>query len=96
MVFISSPLNLIDPPTMRPLVPRSCITPKATVDLPQPDSPTSPNASPGMMVAEKSITAGISRRRVKKEIDKRSISRMGSAVVGLAKCLVLSVVPSRA
>ena len=26
---------------------KSCMTPKATVDLPQPDSPTRPTASPG-------------------------------------------------
>jgi hypothetical protein len=52
---------LIVPPTIRPLTPRSCITPSATVDLPQPDSPTRPTASPGMDVQEKSITAGISR-----------------------------------
>ena len=34
--------------------------PSATVDLPQPDSPTMPIASPGMTVQEKSMTAGIS------------------------------------
>ena len=32
----------------------------ATVDLPQPDSPTSPIAWPGMTRQEKSMTAGIS------------------------------------
>ena len=53
------------------------MTPSATVDLPQPDSPTRPIASPGMTVQEKSITAGISRSRVKKEIERFSISRMG-------------------
>jgi hypothetical protein len=53
------------------------MTPSATVDLPQPDSPTRPMASPGITVQEKSITAGISRRRVKKEIDRFSISRIG-------------------
>ncbi len=33
--------------------------PSDTVDLPQPDSPTMPMASPGMTEQEKSITAGI-------------------------------------
>ena len=62
---------------MRPFLPRSCITPSATVDLPQPDSPTSPIDSPAITVQEKSITAGISRRRVKKLIERWSISRIG-------------------
>ena len=51
--------------------------PSDTVDLPQPDSPTMPIASPGITEQEKSITAGISPRRVKKEIDRFSISRIG-------------------
>ena len=55
---------------------RSRITASATVDLPQPDSPTSPIASPGMTLQEKSITAGISPARVKNEMPRRSISRM--------------------
>ena len=37
----------------------------ATVDLPQPDSPTTPTASPGMTLRLKSTTAGISPWRVK-------------------------------
>ena len=52
--------------------------PSDTVDLPQPDSPTMPMASPGMTVQEKSMTAGISPLRVKKEIDRFSISMIGS------------------
>jgi len=32
----------------------------ATVDFPQPDSPTIPMVSPGLTVKEKSTTAGIS------------------------------------
>ncbi len=52
--------------------------PSDTVDLPQPDSPTMPIASPGMTVQEKSMTAGISPLRVKKEIDRFSISMIGS------------------
>ena len=75
----SRPLKRMVPPVMRPFAPRSRITPSATVDLPQPDSPTSPIASPGITVQEKSITAGISRRRVKKEIERFWISRMGVA-----------------
>ena len=58
--------------------------PSDTVDLPQPDSPTMPIASPGMTVQEKSITAGISPRSVKKEIDRFSISRIGSASMVVA------------
>ena len=38
---------------------------RATVDLPQPDSPTTPTASPGMTLRLKSTTAGISPWRVK-------------------------------
>ena len=55
--------------------------PSDTVDLPQPDSPTMPIASPGSTEQEKSMTAGISPRRVKKEIDRFSISRIGCAGV---------------
>src|SRR5210317_653176 len=77
MVFRSRPLNLMVPPTTRPFTPKSCIIPKATVDLPHPDSPTKPTASPGWTVTEKSMTAGISRKRVKNEIDKLSISKIG-------------------
>ena len=40
------------------------------MDLPQPDSPTRPIASPGITVQEKSITAGISKSRVMNEIEK--------------------------
>ena len=77
IVTRSRPLNLIDPDTICPFLPRSRITPKATVDLPQPDSPTKPIASPAMTLQEKSITAGISRIRVKKEIERFSISKIG-------------------
>ena len=65
------------PPTIRPWLPMSRMMPSATVDLPQPDSPTRPIASPGITLQEKSITAGISPARVKKEIDRFSISRIG-------------------
>ena len=56
--------------------------PSETVDLPQPDSPTMPIASPGITVQEKSITAGISPLLVKNEIDRFSIS-----MIGLAACV---------
>ena len=62
---------------MRPLTPKSCIIPSATVDFPHPLSPTNPSACPGNIVHEKSITAGISRKRVKKLIERFSISRIG-------------------
>src|SRR5690606_25231711 len=78
MVTRSRPLNRMDPPTIRPFLPRSRITPSATVDLPQPDSPTSPSASPGRTLTEKSITAGISPARLAKLMERFSISRMGS------------------
>ena len=39
-----------------------------------------PIASPGITLQEKSITAGISPRRVKKEIDRFSMSMIGSAL----------------
>ena len=45
------------------------MTPRATVDLPHPDSPTNPIASPGWIVQLKSMTAGISFSRVKNEIE---------------------------
>src|SRR5512147_300698 len=75
---MSRPWNLMRPPTILPMLDRSRMMPRATVDLPQPDSPTMPIASPGMTVQEKSITAGISKARAKNEIDRFSISRMGS------------------
>src|SRR5690554_188580 len=76
---MSRPWNLIRPPTIFPTLERSRMMPSETVDLPQPDSPTMPIASPGMTVQEKSITAGISPARVKKEMERFSISRIGLA-----------------
>src|SRR6476620_7233936 len=78
---MSLPLNLMRTPTILPTLERSRITPSDTVDLPQPDSPTMPIASPGITVQEKSITAGISPRLVKNEIERFSISRMGWALL---------------
>ena len=48
------------PLLIEPLVPMYCMIASATVDLPQPDSPTSPTLSPRSTVSEKSMTAGIS------------------------------------
>ena len=62
---MSRPLNRISPDMMRPFLPRYCMIASATVDLPQPDSPTMPTASPGITVRLKSTTAGISPARVK-------------------------------
>src|ERR1044072_5985226 len=53
------------------------MTASATVDLPQPDWPTRPTRSSGMMVQAKSITAGISPARVKKEMLRSSRSKIG-------------------
>src|SRR4051794_23869634 len=77
---MSLPWNFIRPPTIFPMLDRSRMMPSDTVDLPQPDSPTMPIASPGMTVQEKSMTAGISPLRVKKEIDRFSISMIGASV----------------
>ena len=60
IVGMSRPSNLISPRQMRPFLPRYCMMASATVDLPQPDSPTMPDASPGMSFRLKSTTAGIS------------------------------------
>ncbi len=79
-VAMSRPSKRIEPAVILPTPGRSRITASATVDLPQPDSPTSPIASPGMTLQEKSITAGISPARVKNEMPRRSISRIGSAM----------------
>src|SRR5271157_2077309 len=79
-VAMSRPAKRIEPPVILPTPGRSRITASATVDLPQPDSPTSPIASPGMTLQEKSITAGISPARVKNEMPRRSMSRIGSAI----------------
>src|SRR5690625_2120332 len=49
---------------------------RLTVDLPQPDSPTSPMVSPGITIIEKSITAGMTPRRVWNETFRSSISRI--------------------
>ena len=62
---MSRPLNLISPDMTRPFLPMYCMIASATVDLPQPDSPTMPTASPGITVRLKSTTAGISPARVK-------------------------------
>jgi hypothetical protein len=64
MVRMSRPMKRISPPVMPPLRPMCCMMASATVDLPQPDSPTMPTASPGMTVRLKSTTAGISPARV--------------------------------
>ncbi len=61
---MSRPLNLMLPLLMPPLDPMNCMMAIATVDLPQPDSPTIPMVSPGLTVNEKSTTAGISPARV--------------------------------
>ena len=58
-------MKRISPDTMRPLPPRYCMMASATVDLPQPDSPTMPTASPDITMRSKSTTAGISPARVK-------------------------------
>ena len=68
--------------------------PSDTVDLPQPDSPTMPIASPGSTEQEKSMTAGISPRRVKNEIDRFSISRIGCAAFLTASFIAVSINPS--
>ena len=60
----STPLKRMLPLLMAPLRPMCCMMAIATVDLPQPDSPTSPTLSPFSTVREKSITAGISPARV--------------------------------
>ena len=65
---MSRPRNLMLPLVIRPIPDRSRIMASAKVDLPQPDSPTSPMHSPGMTFMEKSITAGISPILVKKEM----------------------------
>src|SRR5690606_39044914 len=77
----SRPLNRMRPPTILPTFDRSRMMPSDTVDLPQPDSPTIPIASPGITVQEKSITAGISPRLVKNEMDRFSISMIGWAAL---------------
>src|SRR6476660_7729323 len=74
---MSRPWNLMRPPTIFPTLERSRMMPSETVDFPQPDSPTMPIASPGMTVQEKSMTAGISPFRVKKEMERFSISTIG-------------------
>ena len=50
-------------PTTRPALPRWRMTASATVDLPQPDSPTRPCASPRITTRLKSTTAGTSPAR---------------------------------
>ena len=68
--------------------------PSDTVDLPQPDSPTMPIASPGSTEQEKSMTAGISPRRVKNEIDRFSISRIGWLAFLTVSFMARSISPS--
>ena len=78
MVRMSRPSNRISPPTTEPLRPRNCMIASATVDLPQPDSPTMPCASPGMSSRLKSTTAGISPPRVKNETERFRHSTTGT------------------
>ncbi len=80
---MSRPAKRTEPLVILPIPGKSRITASATVDLPQPNSPTSPIASPGMTFREKSITAGISPARVKKEMPRFSMSRIGSAIARL-------------
>src|SRR5690606_855016 len=91
---ISLPLNLMRPPTILPTLDRSRMMPSDTVDLPQPDSPTMPIASPGITLQEKSMTAGISPRRVKKEIDRFSMSTIGSALSMFVAFTASFIVPN--
>src|SRR5271170_4078780 len=77
---MSRPSKRIAPLVIRPTPGRSRMMASATVDLPQPDSPTSPIACPGMTRHEKSMTAGISPPRVKNEMPRRSISSSGSTI----------------
>src|SRR5262245_20298807 len=66
------------PRLMAPLRPMYCMMAIATVDFPQPDSPTRPTLSPSSTVSEKSITAGISPARVEYETLRPLISRTGA------------------
>src|SRR5689334_4995019 len=77
ILLMSLPSNRIRPPVNRPTPPRYFITAKATVDLPQPDSPTRPNASPCSSLNETPGTTLISPARVKYEIRAFSSSRTG-------------------
>ena len=64
MLRMSRPMKRISPPVTAPFFPMYCMMASATVDLPQPDSPTMPTASPGLTVRLKSYTAGTSPARV--------------------------------
>src|SRR5215471_8860778 len=54
----SRPLNRIRPAVMTPLRPRYRMSDMASVDLPQPDSPTRPTLSPALISIEKLEIAG--------------------------------------
>src|SRR5262245_9917597 len=74
----STPLKRTLPLLIAPFLPMCCMMAIATVDLPQPDSPTSPTLSPRSTVREKSMTAGISPARVEYETFRSLISRTGA------------------
>jgi hypothetical protein len=55
---MSSPLNSIRPPVMRPEPGSRPSTAAAVVDLPEPDSPTMATRSPGWIVNESPCSTG--------------------------------------
>ena len=61
---MSSPQNRIRPPVTRAFLATWFMIANARVLLPQPDSPTSPMASPGRISNETSLTALTGPRRV--------------------------------
>src|SRR5262249_46639523 len=76
----SRPSTTMPPLTRRPDPPRQRTTARATVDLPQPDSPTSPSASPGAISKLRSGTTLTSPARVQYEIRACSTTRTGVSV----------------
>ena len=65
----SSPLYIISPAVILPGGDGiNCINDKAVILLPQPDSPTTPKVSPGLILKLTSCTAGSAPRSVKKVI----------------------------
>src|SRR5215469_6710890 len=74
----SRPSSLIDPPTILPPGGSSLMIDRPVIDLPQPDSPTSPSVSPGSMCRSTLPTACTTDLLSWIWVDRSVISRTGA------------------
>ena len=86
MALMSMPSNMT-PPSTWALAGRYPIMAKATVDLPQPDSPTKPSTSPRAISSSTPRTARTAPRPVWKVTARSSIRISGASAFGV--CVVM-------